>query len=149
MGKIRAVGQADAYYVGIDKRESQSRICVMDGSGKEVRSWTQWGPPEETAELDRVARRDTRVRLLMTIPGVGMRTAETVVAYIDRAERFSAVRDSGACAGLVPCQDQSGPVERLGHITREGPPALRRLLVEAAWQGLRKSPAARRMQPVG
>ena len=32
---------------------------------------------------------------------------------------------------------------RLGHITRQGPPTVRKLLVEAAWQGIRRSPIIR------
>ena len=34
-------------YVGVDKHESQSRICVLDGGGRRVREWTLWGPPKE------------------------------------------------------------------------------------------------------
>jgi transposase len=45
--------------------------------------------------------------------------------------------------GLVPCQDQSGGRNRLGHITREGAPVVRQLLAEAAWQALRRSPTIR------
>ena len=48
------------------------------------------------------------------------------------------------CFGLVPLQDQSGPANRLGHITKQGPAVARRLLVEAAWQGIRRSEQLRR-----
>jgi hypothetical protein len=43
----------------------------------------------------------------------------------------------------VPCQDQSGDWNRLGHITREGAPVVRQLVAEAAWQALRRSPTVR------
>ncbi|MCE9592412.1 MAG: hypothetical protein K8S99_18050 [Planctomycetes bacterium] len=33
---------------------------------------------------------------------------------------------------MVPCQDNSGQVNRLGHITRQNPATVRKLLVEAA-----------------
>ena len=39
-------------------------------------------------ELSRWASRTPGVGLLMTIPGVGIRTAEAVAAYISDAERF-------------------------------------------------------------
>src|SRR5215469_9348912 len=45
--------------------------------------------------------------------------------------------------GLVPCQDQSGDRNRLGHITREGAPVVRQLVAEAAWQAQRRSPTVR------
>ena len=41
--------------------------------------------------------------------------------------------------GLVACLDQSAGTARYGHITREGPSVVRRLLVEAAHQGVRRS----------
>jgi transposase len=90
--------------------------------------------------LWKIARDHPGVDLLQTIPGVGPRTAEAVVAYIDRPERFRSSRHVGSYFGLVPCQDQSAGTNRLGHITRQGPATVRMLLVEATWQGIRHSP---------
>ena len=92
-------------------------------------------------ELDRRADAHPGVALLRTIPGVGVRTAEAVVAHLDDVSRFSKNKKVGSYFGLVPCQDQSAGKDRLGHITRDGPPAVRKLLCEAAWQGIRRSPA--------
>ena len=94
-------------------------------------------------ELDAIARRHPGVFLLQTIPGVGPRTAEAVVAYIDRPERFARSKQVGGYFGLVPSQDASARVNRLGHITREGPATVRQLLTEASWQGIRYSPHIR------
>jgi transposase len=94
-------------------------------------------------ELAKVAARHPGVTLLMTIPGVGIRTAETFVAYVDDIGRFGRLKEVGSYFGLVPCQDATGNVNRLGHITRDGPPTMRKLLIEAAWQGIRRSPAIR------
>jgi transposase len=97
-----------------------------------------------TRQLDRLARQDRRIALLRTIPGVGPRTAEAVVAYLDDVRRFGRINQVGSYAGLVPRQDSSGSTQRLGHITRQGPPTLRKLLVEVAWQAKRRSPTIRR-----
>jgi transposase len=94
-------------------------------------------------ELDRQARKTPAVALLRTIPGVGARTAEAVAAFIDDPHRFRHAKAVGRYFGLVPCQDQSGDRNRLGHITREGAPVVRQLLAEAAWQALRRSPTVR------
>lgn len=83
------------------------------------------------------------VTLLRTIPGVGPRTAEAVVAYVDRADRFARTRCAAAYFGLVPSLDESAGKSRVGRITREGPSTVRRLLVEAAWQAIRRSPTLR------
>jgi len=94
-------------------------------------------------ELDARAARHPGVSLLRTIPGVGVRTAEAVVAYLDDVRRFARVRQVGAYLGLVPCQDASAGRDRLGHITRDGPGTVRKLLCEAAWQAVRRSPGMR------
>lgn len=96
-----------------------------------------------TTELNKIGSKHPGVHLLRTIPGVGPRTAEAVVAYIDQPERFRSTKKIGAYFGLVPCQDQSGDRNRLGHITREGPALVRQVLTEAAWQGIRRSPHLR------
>lgn len=95
---------------------------------------------EAEQELDRLAEDHAGVALLRSIPGVGPRTAEAVLAYIDKPQRFARAKQVGAYFGLVPCQDASSDKNRLGHITRQGPPTVRKLLVEAAWQGIRRSP---------
>jgi transposase len=94
-------------------------------------------------ELDRQARRTPAVGLLRTIHGVGARTAEAVAAFVDDPHRFPDAKAVGSYFGLVPCQDQSGDRNRLGHITREGAPVVRQLLAEAAWQAIRRSPSVR------
>ena len=93
-------------------------------------------------ELDKTAQGQPGVALLKTIPGIGPRTAEALVAYIDDPKRFSNLRKAGAYFGWDPCQDASGPVNRLGHITRDGPATIRKLLVEAAWTAVRCSPSS-------
>jgi transposase len=94
-------------------------------------------------ELNRQARQTSAVEQLRSIPGVGPRTAEAVAAFVDDPQRFPNAKAVGRYFGLVPCQDQSGDRNRLGHITREGAPVVRQLLAEAAWQAIRRSPSVR------
>lgn len=78
-----------------------------------------------------------RVKLLQTIPGVGPRLAEMVVAWIDDPKRFSNGRQVGAYAGLTPRRYQSGECDRSGRISKAGNGRLRKLLVQVAWGMLR------------
>jgi transposase len=94
-------------------------------------------------ELNRRAQETPAVARLRTIPGVGIRTAEAVVAFLDDPHRFRHAKAVGSYFGLVPCQDQSGDKNRLGHITREGPAVVRQLVAEATWQAVRRSPTVR------
>lgn len=110
-------------------------LAELDHHKTQIKSVTQ--------ELDRIASGHPGVALLMTIPGVGPRTAEAFVAYVDRPERFARVNRVPAYFGIVPSQDASAGVNRLGHITKRGPATARKLLVEAAWQMIRHDPATR------
>jgi transposase len=94
-------------------------------------------------QLNRIAGERTEIWQLRTIPGVGPRTAEAIVAFVDDPHRFSCSKKVGAYFGLVPSQDQSGDKNRLGHITRQGSATCRQLLTEATWQALRRSPTVR------
>ena len=46
----------------------------------------------------------------------------------------------GPYLGMVPSQDASAGMNRLGRITKDGPGTVRGLLAEAAWQSIRRSP---------
>lgn len=94
-------------------------------------------------ELAKVAAKHPAVALLMTIPGIGPRTAEAFVAYVDDPRRFARSDQFGVYFGLVPCQDASAGKDRLGHVTCEGPATVRKLLTESAWQAVRHSPRAK------
>jgi len=94
-------------------------------------------------QLTQQAQRTPAVVRLRSIPGVGLRTAEAVAAFIDDPHRFPNAKAVGSYFGLVPCQDQSGDRNRLGHITRQGAPVVRQLVAEAAWQARRRSPTVR------
>jgi transposase len=99
----------------------------------------------ETAEekLTALAKAEPRVALLRTIPGVGPRLAEAIVALLDRPERFHDAREVSAYIGMVPKELDSGERERRGSITKHGSRLVRSLLVEVAWAGLRYNPWVR------
>ena len=88
-------------------------------------------------KLDALGQADARVRRLRTIPGVGPRLSELVVAVIDDPHRFKNARQVSAYAGLVPRRYQSGEMDRSGRISKAGCGKLRKLLTEIAWGMLR------------
>jgi transposase len=95
---------------------------------------------EVTRYLDGYLAQQPGGTLLMSIPGVGPRTAEAVLAYTDEIHRFRRTRQYCAYFGLTPKLDESGSVRHLGHISKEGPAVARWLLVESAWRALEQSP---------
>jgi transposase len=97
-----------------------------------------------TDHLDNYLKSKPGAVLLMTIPGIGPRTAEATLAYTDDVARFAGSRRYCSYFGVVPKLDQSGDSRRLGHITKHGPSVVRWLLCEAAWKSIRKSPSLKK-----
>ena len=85
-----------------------------------------------TREIDQRAKADDRVDVLTQIRGVGPYTAMLIIAEVGEIARFPDARHLCAWAGLTPTVRSSDGKARLGHISRQGSPALRWALVEAA-----------------
>lgn len=94
-------------------------------------------------KLDEMAKNHAGMKILETIPGVGPRTAETVVAFLPEPKLFRTTKQVSAYGGFVPRQYQSTDTDHRGRITKRGPKTLRKLLVECAWVMLRYNPWAR------
>lgn len=98
---------------------------------------------ELESKLDALASADRRTELVRTVPGIGTRTAEVIVAVLDDAKRFGNSRAVSAYAGLTPRRYQSGAMDRQGRISKRGNPLLRRVLNQAAWSAVRCDPRMR------
>lgn len=73
------------------------------------------------------------IQALMTLRGVAVITATSLVAEIGSFKRFSAPKQFMAYNGLVPSESSSGTTRQLGEITKTGNGHVRKLLIEAAW----------------
>lgn len=96
-----------------------------------------------TQRLDERLKHHAGGALLQTIPGVGPRTAEAVLAYVDDVERFGSGKQMSSYFGLTPKLDESGSCRRLGHISKQGPSVGRWLLVESGWRVIKSSESMR------
>ena len=84
-------------------------------------------------------------RRLMTHPGVGPVTALAFALTLGPVERFRRGKQVASYFGLIPAEHSSGSTgQRLGHISKQGNPFLRGLLVEAAQSAVRHEPEMRR-----
>lgn len=77
--------------------------------------------------------------LLQSIPGVGPVTTEVVLSELADPQRFRAAKCAVAYAGLAPGQRESAGKRKDLHIERTGSKMLRWVLVEAAWQLVRRT----------
>ena len=85
-------------------------------------------------ELARLALASAKVKRLMSVPGVNLVSAATFVATVGDVRRFPTPRTLVSYVGLDPRVRQSGEAPaRHGHISKQGSPAARHMLCEAAW----------------
>ena len=85
---------------------------------------------------------DEEVKLLMTIPGIGLFSALLIYSEIGDISRF---RDSSkllAYTGMIPSVRQSADVVHYGHITYQGSRYLRWIIVEAVHSHMRFDPGS-------
>jgi transposase len=139
--------QAVLYHHGCPRRRD-----LMTGDGRE---WLAAQPLPETAreqvtvalamidalecqiapldkELRAYARRQVGCRALMAHYGIGELTAVTILAELGDCTRFSSSRHAVRYAGMDITVHQSDQRRAPGHLSRQGPPALRWALFEAA-----------------
>ena len=94
------------------------------------------GINEQLAEIEQkleaLAEDDEDIKLLRTIPGVGLITAFTFKVYLGDPKRFKTSRAVGAYFGLTPTQYSSGETQKQGRVSKRGPSEVRFLLHDAA-----------------
>ncbi|WP_456151317.1 IS110 family RNA-guided transposase [Aquibacillus koreensis] len=73
------------------------------------------------------------IQTLMTLRGVAVITATSLVAEIGSFDRFLTPQHFMSYTGLVPSENSSGSTRKLGEITKTGNRHVRKLLIEAAW----------------
>jgi transposase len=83
-------------------------------------------------QIRKLARSDTRTRLLMSTPAVGPIVALTYASAIDDPGRFKSSKQVGAHFGLTPKRHQSGETDYTGRISKIGDGSVRTALYEAA-----------------
>ena len=92
-----------------------------------------------------LAAEDRRVRLLMTMTGVGYFTAMLVLCEVGDISRFRGDKEFASWMGLVPSVHQSGERIRMGEVSGPGNKRLMWALVECAQTAVRYDARFREM----
>jgi transposase len=87
---------------------------------------------EYNQKIEQIATEYPQVARLKQVKGVGTLIALTYVLTLEDAQRFRKSRDVGCYVGLQPGRRNSGQSEPQLHISKEGDPYLRTLLVQGA-----------------
>jgi transposase len=80
------------------------------------------------------------VKLLRSLPGIGVLTAMTILTELETIMRFSNIDTLCSYIGLVPSTNSSGEEEKTGDITPRGHSVLRTAIIESSWTAIRHDP---------
>jgi transposase len=120
---------ADRFVLEERLLEYQHSVKRHQAAAKELKRFAAGCQPAEQEQRE----------ILLSAPGVGPVVSEVVLAELGDVDRFGALKQATAYAGLVPARRESdGKGKELG-ITKQGSRLLRWALVEAAWQAVRHS----------
>ena len=81
------------------------------------------------------------IRLLCSVPGIGITSALTLYTEIADINRFPKLDNLASFVGLRPTVFSSGEKRVDGGLTKRRNAHLRYILIEAAWQSLRRDPS--------
>ena len=94
-------------------------------------------------ELSQIPLYRGRVKILQSVPGIGLIGAMELLVELQDVSRFRRAEHLAAYVGLTPSQYSSAEKIRMGRITRSGKNGLRGTLVEASWMLITKDRAMR------
>lgn len=82
-----------------------------------------------------------KVRLLKSVPGIGLITAMLILVELEDIARFKSLDRLCAYIGFVPSTNSTGDNEVTGDITPRKHKVLRTAIVESAWVAIKNDPA--------
>ena len=94
-------------------------------------------------ELSNTALYRDRVKILRSVPGIGLIAAMELLLELQDMSRFRRAEQIAAYVGLTPSQFSSADKIRMGRITKVGKNGLRAIVVEASWTLITKDKAMR------
>jgi transposase len=93
---------------------------------------------EISLKMKEQATEDSAIdKVYQSAPGIGPTSARVLANELDDMQHFTNDRQLSKYLGFTPCEHSSGEHVRMGHITKQGKPYLRKILVQAAWTAIR------------
>jgi len=113
-------------------------LCVGDVKGLRKRLFEINKLIKQMADSDKY---NARHELLVSVPGIGLITAMTMITEVQDIKRFDSFDKFNSYIGLCPSEFSSGEQIRKGKMTTRCHKELRSLIIEAAWIAIRHDPA--------
>ena len=113
-----------------DRRILDEELELLEYLNERIASSNHW--------VALIGKDDERLKLLMTIPGIGKFFALLIASEIDDISRFKDKNKLASYAGLIPSVFASADKIFHGRIVRHGNKYLRWAFIEAVWPAIRK-----------
>lgn len=92
-------------------------------------------------ELSQTDEYREKIRLLLTVPGIGLKTAMLILTELFCIERFKTLDHLCSYVGIIPSTKSSGDKDIAGEVTPRGHNILRSAIIESAWIAAKVDPA--------
>lgn len=151
-----------AYYYGLKGPDDNSRVCrkwIESIEKKPTAPYLtyvfktyieQWkGLDDKIKEIDELMRYQAKANeaeeeVYRSVPGIGPTAARMLANELGDMSHFSNERKLFSYTGLTPREHSSGEHVRRGHISKQGKPTLRSVLVQCSWTAVRCDPVLKK-----
>jgi transposase len=120
------------------KESFEVLIDLYEYLTKEIKQITK-----SVIDLSRTDKYSQRMRLIRSIPGIGILTGMEILVELQDFARFKTSEEIASYIGLTPSEYSTGPYVRQGRITRCGNTRVRVALVESSWILVARDPIMR------
>lgn len=95
---------------------------------------------KQLRELSEETRYKSKHELLISVPGIGLKTSMTLLTQIGDIKRFKRLDELCSYIGLIPSMRGSGEKMKTGKLVSRGRKELKIMLIEASWIAIRHDP---------
>jgi transposase len=96
---------------------------------------------KQIRQLSKKERYRDDIDLLISIPGISILSAITILTEIGSIKNFNKLDRLNGFIGLIPGEHSSGERESKGRMIHRGNKLLKKILVECSWIAVRKDPS--------
>jgi transposase len=90
------------------------------------------------AHLKQQASKCNLESVYRSVPGIGKVSSRILACELGDMKHFKNEKSLFSYVGMTPTENSSGEKIKRGHISRQGKPIIRKVLVEAAWSAIRR-----------
>ena len=126
--------------IEMSEKSGKDSVNAIIGASENLRA-SVLKVTNQIKELSMTTHYQEQIKLLRTLPGIGLLTAMVILTELESINRFESFDRLCGFIGLIPSTHSSGDKDVVGNITPRGDSILRSAIVESAWFAVRIDPA--------